>query len=72
MRRPSYLNFDINNYYWNKDVNYRVNPELYKVGRGEQGVLICGPYKTEIVRYWRFKTPALARTSSEKIFSMFL
>ena len=35
MRKPSYLNFDNNNYYWKKDIDYRANPELYKVGKGE-------------------------------------
>ena len=72
MRKPSYLNFDNNNYYWKKDIDYRTNPELYKVGKGEQGVLICEPYKSEIGPYWRFKTPAEAETSSTKIFAMFL
>ena len=72
MRKPSYLNFDNNNYYWKKDIDYRTNPELYKVGKGEQGVLICEPYKSEIGPYWRFKTPDEAEISSTKIFAMFL
>jgi hypothetical protein len=72
MRKPSYLNFDHNNYYWKKDIDYRAKPELYKVGKGEQGVLICEPYKSEIGQHWRFKTPEVAEISSTKIFSLFL
>ena len=68
---PSYLSFDISTYAWKPDVDYRKHPELYKVGKGEQGVLICEPYKTEIGQSWRFKTRAIAEESSEKIFRMF-
>ena len=31
---------------WNPKVNYRDNPHLYRIGRGQQGVLICEPYKS--------------------------
>ncbi len=33
----------------------------YRVGKGEQGVLICQPYKNEILPYWKFKTPEIAK-----------
>jgi hypothetical protein len=52
-------------------VDYRRHPELYRVGKGEQGVLICEPYKSEIGQYWRFKTVAVATASSAKIFELF-
>lgn len=70
--KPSYIDFDHKNYYWKKDVDYRVYPELYKVGKGEQGVLICEPYKSEIGKYWKFKTPEIATNSSSKIFELFI
>ena len=60
MDKPSYLNFDRSKYAWRPDVDYRANPELYRVGKGEQGVLICEPYKGELVPLWRFKTPEIA------------
>ena len=69
--KPSYLNFDKDNYPWKDDIDYRKNPELYRVGRGEQGVLICEPYKGEIGRYWRFKTPEIAAESSKTILELF-
>lgn len=69
--KPSYLNFDKKTYYWKDDVNYRENPECYHVGRGEQGVLICEPYKSEILPYWAFKNPEVATKSSKKILSLF-
>lgn len=53
-------------------IDFREHPELYRVGRGEQGVLLVQPYKSEILPYWRFKTPDIARESSEKIYQMFL
>lgn len=53
------------------DLDLRAHPELYRVGRGEQGVLLVQPYKGEILPHWRFATPDAARESSEAIFSMF-
>ncbi len=55
-----------------KTIDFRSSPELYRVGKGEQGVLLVEPYKSEILPYWRFKTPEIARESSEKIYEMFL
>lgn len=71
-RKPSYLNFDANTYAWQKGVDYRARPERYRVGKGEQGVLICEPYKSELVPHWRFRTPDIARESSGAIYRMFL
>lgn len=51
--------------------DFRKQPELYRVGKGEQGVLLVEPYKSEILPHWRFKTPEIARESSEKIYSLF-
>jgi len=56
---------------WNPKVNYRDNPHLYRIGRGQQGVLICEPYKSEICAHWRFKTVSEAMVSSKKILHMF-
>lgn len=55
-----------------KHIDFRKNPEKYKVGRGEQGVLLVEPYKSEILPHWRFKTPDIAKESSEKIYDLFL
>ena len=54
------------------NINFREKPELYRVGRGEQGVLLVEPYKSEILPYWRFKTPDIAKESSEKIYELYL
>lgn len=53
-------------------INFREHPEWYRVGVGEQGVLLVEPYKSEILPHWRFKTPSVARESSEAIWKMFL
>jgi hypothetical protein len=71
-REPSYLNFNKENYPWKPDINYRKHPDAYRVGKGEQGVLICEPYKSEIGKYWRFKTPQIAEESSAAIMVMFM
>ena len=52
-------------------INFRKNPELYKVGKGEQGVLLVEPYKSEILPYWRFKTPEIAEKSANKIYELY-
>ena len=55
-----------------ENINFRKNPELYRVGRGEQGVLLVEPYKSEILPHWRFKTPEEAKVSSKKIYEQFV
>ena len=55
-----------------KTIDFRQQPELYRVGKGEQGVLLVEPYKSEILPHWRFKTVADAKKSSAKIYRMFL
>lgn len=52
-------------------IDFRENPELYRIGRGEQGVLLVEPYKSEICNHWRFRTPSIARKSADRIFSIF-
>lgn len=66
-----------NNRAFNYDLDYRTlnlreQPEHYRVGKGEMGVLLVRPYKDEILPHWRFKTPGIARESSEKIYQLFL
>jgi hypothetical protein len=70
-RMPSYLSFNKAAYPWKAGVDYRKQPERYRVGRGEQGVLICEPYKSELTPLWRFATPAAARRSAKAIFTKF-
>lgn len=68
---PSYLSFDKAPYPWKSGVNYRSQPTRYRVGKGEQGVLICEPYKSEILPHWRFKTPVIAKRSAKAIYKIF-
>src|ERR1043165_3120599 len=55
-----------------KALDFRQHPELYQIGKGEQGVLLVEPYKSEILPHWRFKTVAEAKKSSVKIYKLFL
>lgn len=54
-----------------KKVDFRKHPELYEIGRGEQGVLLVEPYKSEILPHWRFKTEKIAEESSKQILKLF-
>ncbi len=50
-----------------KATDFRAHPELYRVGRGEQGVLTVEPYKSELLPLWAFRTAEVARRSAEAI-----
>ena len=65
--KPSYVDFSPKDYKWSPTVDYRKNPHLYHIGRGQQGVLVCEPYKSELCQHWKFKTPKDAKASAEKI-----
>ena len=52
-------------------LDLRRRPDLYRVGRGEQGVLLVEPYKSEILPLWRFKTAGDARTSATAIYRLY-
>jgi hypothetical protein len=53
-------------------IDFREHPEHYRIGKGEQGVLLVEPYKSAILPHWRFKTPQIARKSASKIYRLFL
>ncbi|MCY7335763.1 MAG: DUF4385 domain-containing protein [Chamaesiphon sp.] len=55
-----------------KTIDFRQQPELYRVGKGEQGVLLVEPYKSEILPHWKFRTPDIARQSAHEIYTLFL
>jgi Domain of unknown function (DUF4385) len=63
MSFPYNLDFD--------KIDFRQNPELYRIGIGEQGVLLVEPYKSEILPHWKFKNVELATIASQKIYAMF-
>lgn len=50
------------------DMNLRMS---YRIARGEQGVLTFEPYKSAILPLWRFKTPAIARSSATQLWERF-
>ena len=45
--------------------------KLYRIGRGEQGVLLVRPYTNDICAHWRFVDEETAVKSSDKIYQMF-
>jgi len=64
--------FDYDLDYKTIDFSVEENRKLYRIGRGEQGVLLVRPYTDDICAHWRFKTPEIAVKSSNKIFAMYL
>lgn len=63
--------FDLKTYRWKAEIDYQQHPEAYRVGKGEQGVLICEPYKSALVSHWRFKTEEIAKQSSTQLLKFF-
>ena len=61
--------FDYNIDY--KNIMFIPNDIRYRIGRGEQGVLLVRPYTDDICKHWRFKTPEEAVVSSMKILHMY-
>ena len=58
--------------YKNLDFTDEETRKLYRIGRGEQGVLLVRPYTDDICAHWRFVDETTARDSSSKIYEMFL
>ena len=64
------FNYDLD--YKSLDFTNEETRELYRIGRGEQGVLVVRPYTDDICAHWRFKTPEIALESAHTIFDMYL
>ena len=64
--------FDYDLDYKRLDFTDQENRKLYRIGRGEQGVLLVRPYTNDICAHWRFKTPEIAKKSAAKIYEMYL
>ena len=54
-----------------KKLKFKPNDSRYRIGRGEQGVLLVRPYTNDICNHWRFKTPSEAFISATKILHMY-
>ena len=54
-----------------KNTLFKSNDKRYRIGRGEQGVLLVRPYTDYICKHWRFKTPSDALVSSTIILHMY-
>jgi len=54
-----------------RGIDFRKHPEQYRIGKGEQGVLIAEPYKSELLPLWAFRDPEVARRSARAIYDMF-
>ena len=59
--------FDYGLDYKTIDFTVEENRKLYRIGRGEQGVLLVRPYTNDICAHWRFVNESVARKSADKI-----
>ena len=64
--------FDYDLDYKTLDFTVEENRKFYRIGRGEQGVLLVRPYTNDICSHWRFVNENVARKSANKIYSMFV
>jgi len=64
--------FDYSLDYKTLDFTNSNTKKLYRIGRGEQGVLLVRPYTEDICQYWRFRNEVTARKSAAQIYKMFL
>ena len=64
--------FDYELDYQSIDFSLEENRKLYRIGRGEQGVLLVRPYTNDICNHWKFRTPEIAVESSNHIYGMYL
>ena len=55
-----------------KNILFKPNDKRYRIGRGEQGVLLVRPYTNDICKHWRFKTLDEAQKSASTIFNLYL
>ena len=63
--------FDYDLPYKELDFTDEETRKLYRIGRGEQGVLLVRPYTNDICAHWRFVNETAAHKSSNKIYEMF-
>jgi hypothetical protein len=63
--------FDYDLDYKSLDFTDAETRKLYRIGRGEQGVLLVRPYTDYICSHWRFVDAPTAIKSSNKIYEMF-
>jgi hypothetical protein len=54
-----------------KQVSFCEQPDPYRIGVGEQEVLLVEPYKSEILPNWRFRTEEITKISAKKIYAQF-
>ena len=63
--------FDYDLDYKSLDFTDAETRKLYRIGRGEQGVLLVRPYTNDICAHWRFVDEEASLKSSDRIYSMF-
>ena len=56
---------------WSHNINYRSSPLKYEVTNDCGGMYVCDPYKSRLMKVWRFMSVDSARQSARDILSIF-
>ena len=56
---------------WDHTINYKDSPLSYVLTDDCGGMYVCEPYKTEILRVWKFTSKERAKKSSRDLLEMF-
>jgi hypothetical protein len=56
---------------WNHNINYDEKPLMYEFTEDCSGMYTCEPYKTELLKNWKFTSLDAATTSSKNLLEMF-
>ena len=57
---------------WDHDINYSEKPLLYELTEDCGGMYTCEPYKTKIIKHWKFTNVSVSTSTASVLHSMFL
>lgn len=53
-------------------IDFCDRPDLYRIGRGEQGIFHVEPYKSELLPLWTIRSQEEARSAADAIYDRYL
>tara|TARA_B100001094_G_scaffold141565_1_gene137207 strand:+ start:1076 stop:1501 length:426 start_codon:yes stop_codon:yes gene_type:complete len=72
MKSEEFISIVENASKWKHDINYKVKPLFYEVTEDFGGMYVCEPYKTDLLKAWKFSNKNASDSSADKIKGMFL
>ena len=56
---------------WDHTINYKDYPLKYEISEDCDGMYMCEPYRTKLIKHWKFSTTEVAEKSAKEILSIF-